>query len=120
MIFGAPVVGDVIFRVPADPAISAVDDLQGDESGWIFGIEGDVCEESFVAPFGLRNLGLGAKVNLEFAWLCNDFPAGLELGEFTLGDLSDGELLREPIPVEGAFDRLCFCLCSEGFIRPPF
>ena len=48
MIFGAPVVGEVVGLVPTDSSISAIDDLKGDEPGFLFGVDGDVREVGFI------------------------------------------------------------------------
>ena len=48
MIFGSPVVGEVVGLVPTDASISAIDDLKGDELRFLFGVDGEVREVGFI------------------------------------------------------------------------
>ncbi len=75
MLFGSPEVGDVVVLMPADAAVGAVNDLETDKLGHVFGIKSDVGEKGVVGPFGFGDEGFAGVVTGDLVFWAGGFSS---------------------------------------------
>ena len=117
VVFGAPVVSAEVIWMPAHAAVGTVDELNGDEFGFVPGVDGEVGEVVVSAGGGV---GFDTAVLFDFAGLRDDLSSGFSLGVISFGDVSDGQEGWKPGPVDLSFDSLFGVLLGEDFSLPDF